>query len=405
MYLGDVPIEATVYGAALLHRLLTSYPPGDLTVLEGNPWQSNPGQRLHSVRYRAFPIGNARLLNSRFHKLYASLAFFRIRPKWRCVDKLLAPFVPEAVLTVAHGLSWIAAAEYALRKEIPLHLVLHDDWPGPNLLPGFLVKSARRRFAAYYRRAASRLCISPIMAEVYKREGLTRATVLYPCADAGAEVFRDPPERLRRNGSSPVIGFGGTISNSGQARVLRRVAGVLAGCGGKLLIYGPLTRQQSRRLNLDLPNVELNGLTSSQAMVQAFRQCADALLIPVSFSVQDQRQSILSFPSKLADYTRAGLPLLIVAPEYSSPVRWAGTADPCAEIVTRESDALLRAALDRLMASARHRLDLAACALKSHENYFSHARAWEIFRASLLARHQTGPEAGLTCVATPEDAS
>ena len=392
LYLGDVPVESSLYGAALLYRLLGQYPAGDLVILEANPWKSNPPQRLPSVSYRSFPLGNARLLNSRFHRLYGWFIFAGIRAKWHCVDRLLAPFVPEAVLTVTHGLSWIAAAEYASQKRVPLHLILHDDWPSPSLLPGLASKPARRRFGDHYRRAASRLCISPVMAQVYRQEWLAPATALYPCADANAEVFPTAPERLSTHQPPLVIGFGGTISSPGQARVVRLVAEALCRCGGKLLVYGPMTPKQIRAWRLDLPNTEWKGLISASAMAQAFRENADALLVPVSFCAQDRRQSVMSFPSKLADYTRAALPLLIVAPEYSSLVRWAGTADPFAEIVTSESGALVRAALDRLVASAGRRFHLAARAHTAHENYFSHARAWATFRAALAAHHQPALE-------------
>src|SRR5579859_1053093 len=341
LYLGDVPVESTVYGAALLYRLLESYPPDDLVVLEANPWRSKPQHRLPAVRYGTFPLGNARLLNSRFQKLYSLFLVATARRKWRYLPPLLTPFVPEAVLTVTHGLSWIAAAEYACQKAIPLHLILHDDWPSPGLLPGPIAKHAGRVFLDYYRRATSRLCISPVMAEVYQNECFEPAAVLYPCAGTNAPILRDPPERLWRNPSQPVLAYGGTVSNPGQAQVLGQVAAVLAGFGGRLLIYGPLTHEQAHAWHLDQPNVELKGFIPSSAMVQAFRENADALLIPVSFRPQDRRQALMSFPSKLADYTRAALPLLIVAPQYSSLVKWAGDAVFIEEMVTTESIAPL----------------------------------------------------------------
>jgi len=85
----------------------------------------------------------------------------------------------------------------------------------------------------------------------------------------------------------------------------------------------------------------------------------------------------------LADYTRAALPLLIVAPQYSSLVKWAGDADPIAEIVPTESIAPLRAAIDRLASLAERRLLLASRARAAHETYFSHARAWKTLRGAL----------------------
>src|SRR5262245_42575319 len=177
LYLGDVPVESTVYGSALLYRLLINYPPGDLMVLEANPWRSQFHHRLPATRYRTFPLGNARLLNSRLHKLYGSWLLSGVRSKWNCIDSLVKPFAPQAVVTVTHGFSWLAAAEFAFRKGLPLHLILHDDWPGPDLVMHHLRRRAQRLLCNIFRAAASRLCISPAMAEVYLNEFSAPATV------------------------------------------------------------------------------------------------------------------------------------------------------------------------------------------------------------------------------------
>ena len=34
LYVGDVPVEASYHGSALLHRLLVNYPPDRLSVIE-----------------------------------------------------------------------------------------------------------------------------------------------------------------------------------------------------------------------------------------------------------------------------------------------------------------------------------------------------------------------------------
>jgi hypothetical protein len=387
LYLGDVPVESTVYGAALLFRLLTQYPHGDLLVLEANSCRSRLDRRLTAIRYGAFPLGNSGLLNSRLHTLYGSWLFSLLRSKWRCIAPLLRPFIPEAVITVTHGYSWVAAAEYADRKKLPLHLLLHDDWPGQGMVVRPLRRRAHRLLGYYYQRAASRLCISPAMAKVYQEEFSTSGTVLYPCSGPDAEKWSGPPAAVLRNVSHPVIGFGGTVSGWGQARALRAVAKALAECGGRLLIYGPLSQDRSRALRLDLPNIELRGLVDPITMLHSFRETADALLIPQSFLERDRRQTIMSFPSKIADYTAAALPLLIVAPEYSSLVQWARSTEAMAEIVTHEEVPDLRVAIERLMASPQYRLRLATRALEVHRQYFSHANAWRTFCQALQAGH------------------
>jgi glycosyltransferase involved in cell wall biosynthesis len=383
LYLGDVPVESTVYGAVLLHRLLAAYPPADLVVLEANAWKSRLDRRLTAIRYETFPMGNSRLLNSRLRALYGSWLLLRMRSKWKCVDSLLQPFSPQAVVTVTNGYSWLAAAEYALLKKLPLHLILHDDWPGRDLVISPLRGRAQRLLAHYYRAAASRLCISPAMAQVYRNEFSAPATVLYPCSANVAEAYREPPEAILRELTHPIIAFGGTVSGAGQAQALRVVAEALVSCGGRLLLYGPMTRERSRALGLDLPNIELQGMLSSAAMMRSFRERADVLLLPQSFLERDRRQSVMSFPSKIADYTAVGLPLLIVAPQFSSLVQWCSHIYGLAEIVTEQQPGAVQSAIQKLMSSPHDRQRLAVRALEVHRNYFSHATVWAQFSDAL----------------------
>jgi hypothetical protein len=383
LYLGDVPVESTVYGAALLHRLLAGYPPADLVVLEANAWKSGPDRRLTAIRYETFPLGNSRLLNSRLHTLYGSWLLLRVRSKWKCIDCLLQPFSPQAVVTVTHGYSWLAAAEYALQKKLPLHLILHDDWPGRDLVTKALRPGAKRLLGNYYRAAASRFCISPAMAQVYRNEFSAPATVLYPCSANVAEDYDEPPAAVLREITHPVIAFGGTVSGAGQAQALRVVAEALAACGGRLLLFGPLTLERSRALGLDLPNIELQGMLNSAAMMRSFRERADLLLIPQSFLECDRWQNVMSFPSKIADYSAVGLPLLIVAPEFSSMVQWCTQLEGLAEIVTEQQPGAVQSTIQKLMSCPHERQRLAIRALEVHRDYFSHATVWAQFSDAL----------------------
>jgi glycosyltransferase involved in cell wall biosynthesis len=389
LYLGDVPVESTLFGAALLYRLLANYAADDLVILEASPWNSRPAGRLPGIHYRTFPLGSARLLNSRLRRLYGSWLLARVRAKWKCIDSLVQPFSPQAVVTVTHGYTWLAAAEYAVQKRLPLHLILHDDWPGQNLILNRLEQRAERLLCDCYRAAASRLCISPGMAAVYQNEFLAPAGVLYPCSASTARKHDEPPEALFRDVAHPVVGFGGTVSE-GQAGVLRIVAEALFSCGGKLVMYGPITPRQARAVGLDLPNIELLGFVNSGEMLCAFREMADLLLIPQSFLESDRRQCVMSFPSKIADYTAVGRPLLIVAPQYSSLVEWCARHHGLAEIVTEQDSVKVQSAIKRLVSNPNERRRLALRALEVHREFFSHAKAWAVFSNVLCGRSRSG---------------
>src|SRR2546423_1601010 len=79
LYVGDVPISSTIGGAALLYRLLESYPPERLLVVEGNLWSRrpewghrDPQKRLRNVTYKNLNVGVHRILCSRLGRLYAA---------------------------------------------------------------------------------------------------------------------------------------------------------------------------------------------------------------------------------------------------------------------------------------------------------------------------------------------
>ena len=115
LYVGDVPVEASYHGSALLHRLLSDYPPEHLTVIE-TATRSEPARRLPKVNYISYPIGNQRWLNTRFHPYavaWYSQASTRLAPK---ISQSLNGFRVEGVLTVAHGFGWLAAASIAKNR-------------------------------------------------------------------------------------------------------------------------------------------------------------------------------------------------------------------------------------------------------------------------------------------------
>ena len=66
LYVGDVPVEATYHGSALLYRLLEEYPPERLLIIETEPFVSTPEQRLNGVPYKKIALGAERLMKTGF---------------------------------------------------------------------------------------------------------------------------------------------------------------------------------------------------------------------------------------------------------------------------------------------------------------------------------------------------
>jgi glycosyltransferase involved in cell wall biosynthesis len=328
-------------------------------------------------------VANRRLLNSRVHDWYSRYLLWRSAALATRIERVLEGFQPEAVLTVAHGYLWRAAARFAGRHRLPLHLIIHDDWP--RLVPERSRDYVEREFGRVYRQAASRLCVSPFMAEEYERRYGVTGTVLLPSRAHAAATFASVPPGVEPQRRGPAFAFAGTINSPGYALLLRRLAEALRPHHGRLLIYGPLTREQAGATGLNADNIVLEGLLSSGELLDRLRRDADVLFVPMSFAAADRWNMRMSFPSKLTDYTAVGLPLLICGPAECSAVRWAEANPGVAEVVTSDDPAALGPAIDRLCGDPHHRARLALTAHQIGGRDFSAATAESILHAALVA--------------------
>jgi glycosyltransferase involved in cell wall biosynthesis len=376
VYVGDVPVEASYHGSALLHRLLSDYPSDRLTIIE-TATESQPNRRLPNINYISHPIANQRWLNTRFHP-YVAAWFTRTAPR---MASQINGFECEGVLTVAHGFGWLAAAEIARKRKAPLHLIVHDDWPRvADVAPQFR-NWLDERFAKVYRQAQSRLCVSPAMSRFYEERYGAPATVIYPSRAADRADFAEPPARLADRDQRFTVVFAGTINSRGYVRALAALQKALEPVDGRLLIFGPLTDDNAQQVGLTHQNTEIRGLLSSTELLMRLREEADALFVPMSFDAADRANMEMAFPSKLADYTATGVPLLIYGPSYCSAVAWAHENSGVAEVVEAEAD--LGKAIAGLANNPDHRLSLGKRALDTGREYFSHARVQQIFYQSL----------------------
>lgn len=382
LYVGDVPVEASYHGSALLYRLLQDYPPERLRIVESNLIRSHPERRLCGVKYEELYLGHPRPLYSRFARGYRAWLTWVAYMKTRRVRDLLGDFNPDAVLTVSHGSAWRAAARFSSIYQIPLHLICHDDLPRWKSVPSCLEGWLDREFGRVYRQSSSRLCVSSFMRDAYRERYGVEGKVLYPSRACDCPMFEQPPRRVLETHNALTGAYGGSIGTEGFARVLRLLAKELASLGGRLLLFGPVDPRGIRTLGLDLPNVVVRGLVSSRELIERCRAEADFLFVPMSFDVSDRFNSELSFPSKLTDYTAAGLPLLICGPSYCSAVRWVKENPAVAECVETEDPVAMRKVLKRLC-EIDHRWDLATHALVTGRQSFSYSGIQKDFYSAL----------------------
>lgn len=384
LYLGDVPVESSYHGSALLFRLFQNWPPDALRIIESNILLSEPERRLPGVRYSVLSVGLRRGLFTRFARWYGAWLSWTAGRRVRQIDSLLGGFEPQAVITVTFGFSWLTAATFALQRGLPLHLICHDDLPRVEPVPQVFDSWYDRQFGRVYRFATSRLCVSPFMRDGYRRRYGIEGTVLYPSRAADCPVFNAPPERISRNDHEFTIAFGGTINSPGYMRALKVVAVALEKVRGRMLIFGPLTSNTAQQNGLAASNITLCGLVTSAELIARFRNEVDALFVPMSFDSVDRANMEVGFPSKLTDYTAVGLPLLIYGPPYCSAVRWVRENDDVAEVVDTDSEEALTKAVRRLADSPVNRIVRGKRALEVGRRYFALEAVQQVFHDALL---------------------
>ena len=379
LYIGDVPIEASFHGSVLLYRLLQTYPPERLRIIEAGISESVPHRRLPNVIYERSPIRGRRWLHSRFHRWASAALSLDAASRIGIAQKAFREFRPEAVLTVAHDYSWITAAAFARRHNLPLHLIIHDDWPSMTRDIPPVDRWVRSQFCAVYRQAVSRLCVSPYMnAEYELRYGVT-GSVLYPLR-APIKDLPMPLSKCISNRPELVFGFGGTINTGGHVKAILDLATALESSNGILNLYGPIARTDALKSGLGRKNIRLCGLVPAEDFVQKLQAEVDVLFAPMSFAPGDRGNMRLNFPSKLTEYTATGLPILIYGPDYSSGVRWAVDNPGVAEAAIDEFSLL--DSIGRL-ANSNHRAVLAKTSMMIGQSMFGHEAVVRLFLSSL----------------------
>jgi hypothetical protein len=386
LYVADVPIENFMHGSALMYRLLESYPAEKLLIVE-TLGESQRDRRLPEVTYKRVAHPIYRFLRSRFWPLFTNLFALKGGVSPGALEAQVGDFRPQAVLTVVHGYHWMTAAAFAKRHGLPLHLIAHDRWQGTIEVASIVKAWLGTRFASAYRSAASRFCVSPQMVDVYQRETGVSAEVLYPARRSGYVAPSTVSSRVSRPGQPFTIAYAGSIPGRGTFEMLELARSRLEDLGGRLLIFGPLSQEQLASGGLAGKNLIVGGAVAPLELSSRLRQDADALIASVSFDQVDLPAMEICFPSKLTEYTAAGLPILVHGPPSCSAVRWARENPGVAAIVDSEDGGVLTEALSNLVADVQWREALARTALRVGDLQFGADKAERALFGALLASH------------------
>ncbi|TWU55219.1 glycosyltransferase [Rubripirellula reticaptiva] len=370
LYVGDVPVECSYHGSALLYRLLEDYPADRLHVIECGI-QSEDRRRLVHGSYAYIPYPLQRLRTTRFTTYYLSVlavyAQYRLKS---VVLKTMQNCKPDAILTVGHGFSWIAAAQLAEQLGVPLHFIVHDDVPSTIELSSRAKRFFQVRFSQVYRDAASRLCVSPYMVDEYRERYSASGVVLYPgrSKQVSAITYQEPRPKTT---STLRFAFAGSLNSKGFIDSLNSLCAVLdeLSVNAEILMYGPFTSEDAKKSGFQSPRARFRGLVPAAEIVETLQREADILYLPISFSDQDRCNMAIHFPSKLTDYSATGLPVLVFGPVYASAIRWCRDAN-CG-VLTASGDVELLECVKRL-SDCETRVKLGRITYEVGRQAFSH---------------------------------
>ena len=204
-------------------------------------------------------------------------------------------------------------------------------------------------------------------------------------------MFAAAAPRELQAGEKLVIGYGGNGCPE-VVSCLRILAQVLAGANARLSIFGPFAEAVQRELLAISPAITFHGMVPYRQMIEGLRATADLLFVPMAFGDESRDNMIVSFPSKLTDYTATGRPLLIYGPSYCSAVRWARLNQDVAEVVDQVDPDRLLKSLHQLRTCPSRRLVLAERAVEVGAQCFDASSAREVLHAVLMpSPHESLP--------------
>ena len=265
------------------------------------------------------------------------------------------------VLTLAYGSGCWVAQRYARRHGLPMIVRFDDWWPDIAQVHTPVRKQLERRFLQLYQSADLSLCISEGM---LKALGPHRnARVILPIPDA--EPIR--PSKCNDSTGEFRVGYSGNMFDYSDmladlAQLAVKQSDVRIEFRGRPRWPQALMHEMRKRNLLH----DFEPGPGFDDWLGSF----DAYLVAMFFDAAQRRRTETCFATKLVDYSRAGRPVVIWAPESSAVVQWA-KKNRAALCVTDPDARALLAALADLKKDGALQLELSARVRRAYETEFS----------------------------------
>ena len=319
LFIADEIPQTKNAGSIQFYRLLQEYPPERLIVM-GRQTEHDVEKLPCSYYSFNFPLAE-RLRVTRFTSFVGdaqALGFF-LKPLPTDLEKIADSFKPEVIISLMQNITFYYPAYfYAKKKNIPLVLFCHDDAEHFSRIHKTFENHLLKRNSKIYQYATKRLCISPEMAVRWREKYGVPGDYIYPIASD--DIISMPIQSniaLKSGGDNLTIGYAGSLAY-GYLEGIQEILPILEKSGALMRIYSDKLPGYPESKNIFYAGF-------SKFAEQTWRRIqdeCDAVIIPYSSETSFKNLYTTHFPSKLPEYIKLGLPIIINGPDYCNGKLW-----------------------------------------------------------------------------------
>jgi glycosyltransferase involved in cell wall biosynthesis len=342
----------------------------------------------NGIRLHILPAEYHEIAHGRFHSKIVPRLMRSSARRWAGdIDYLMHTTLPletrlaappdrarTVVLTLAYRSGCWVAQRYARRHRLPLIVRFDDWWPDIAGVHNPARKQLKQRFLELHRSADLSLCISEGM---LKALGPHRnARVIFPIPDAepiGSSKANDSEDEFRVGYTGNMFDYSDILSDLAQLAL--KQADIRIEFRGRPR-WPQALADEMRHRHL------LHDFIEAGAGFDDWLGSFHAFLVAMFFDVAQRRRTETCFATKLVEYSRAGRPVVIWAPETSAVVQWAKRSGAALCVTDPDARALL-STLASLKRNSGLQLELAARMRRAYETEFSPARLQQQFLEAL----------------------
>jgi len=339
------------------------------------------------IRLHILPAEYHEIVHGRFHSKIVPRLMRTPARRWAGdVDYLMHTTLPlekrlvapprgtrKVVLTLAYRSGCWVAQRYARRHRVPLIVRFDDWWPDIAEVHNPVRRQLEQRFLELHRSADLSLCISEGMLKALGPHRNARVILPIPDVEAiGPSKSNDSTDGFRVCYSGNMFDYSDMLADLAQL-ALKQTDVRIEFRGRPRWPQALMDEMRHRHLLHDF---------ASAPTFDDWLGSFHAYLVVMFFDAAQRRRTETCFATKLVEYSRAGRPVVIWAPETSAVVQWAKKSRAALCVTDPDPRALL-SALAHLKMDRALQLELAVRMRRAYETEFSPVRLQQQFMEAL----------------------